>query len=81
MDILLVFKVKLDNLQMEPRDWSILNHELSNGEYVKVVNDYQRRKEMRLPTCGHLFGVCRYFVRGRCNCKHYCELKGRIGHL
>lgn len=73
------FKVKLDGLTMTPNDWGLLNKVVSELEYRQIVMDYQNRESERLPYCGECFGLCRYWVQGRCNCKGYCEFKGIRG--
>ena len=73
-----MYEKELKNLKMTPEKWFDLNLVLPSSEYRRIVMDYQEREFRNLPLCNSIFGVCRYFTNGRCNCKNKCRLKVKV---
>ena len=70
-----MYERELANLEMTPGMWADLNRWVSEDEYHKIVADYQRREEEKLPNCASTFGLCRNFAFGKCTNKGFCRFK------
>ena len=67
---------KLKRMLMEPQDWAGLALRVAPAEYRRLVLDYQKRGEGRLPRCGSVFKVCRRCTpESRCASRGFCKLK------
>ena len=70
-----MYSSEIANLEMTPEKWADLNRSVSEKEYRRIVMDYQRREEERLPSCASTFGLCRNFAFGKCTNKGFCRFK------
>ena len=68
-------RARYESLAMTPADWAELNRRLDENEYRKMVLAYQKRERERMPKCGTLFGLCRYYDHGLCGNYMYCPCK------
>jgi len=73
-------RYKLEQLTMEPEDWSELDKAVSdNEEYRKIVKTYQNRENLRRPICTSNFKVCKYCQPdNRCANPYSCKLQLHI---